>query len=288
MPGSPVTRSSSPPPPLPSFDPLAKQLVSWTHEQLLERVMQLEKEKELVARQATGTFDALDELIEHVKEVHIGSGKTNYYCGWKDCARQVKPFSKRHKMYNHLRTHTGEKPFICHEADCGKRFSRPDSLVTHSKIHSNERSYLCSFKGCQKAYYHLKSLQKHEKAHQKGSNNNDNCSVALNNNDGNSNEQLYSPPPLPLLSATLPQQLQQHCTISGYQQNYSSTNDELSCNAITMATTAMTASNTNILNSSIPIIQHDHDDAEVRTVWGLLTQAAVFDVMNKEQKYPFI
>ncbi|KAI8344114.1 hypothetical protein BC941DRAFT_407815 [Chlamydoabsidia padenii] len=111
-------------------------------------------------------FQLLDHLIDHTKSLHIGSGKPLYYCRWKDCARGDKPFTKRHKMHNHLRTHTGERPFICMEDGCGKRFSRPDSLTTHSKIHTNIRPHVCQHENCDKAYYHLRSLRKHEKSHE--------------------------------------------------------------------------------------------------------------------------
>ncbi|KAI8889255.1 hypothetical protein K501DRAFT_282410 [Backusella circina FSU 941] len=192
-------------PPLPpdaSFTSLSAKLELWSHEQLLERVMVLEKERENAvaqnsirkeARSLTDTeaeeddeeeeitevgptmckwenckleLSSLDDLINHVKTDHIGSGKATYYCCWKDCPRKQKPFTKRHKMHNHLRTHTGERPFVCLEPDCGKRFSRPDSLVTHAKIHSNIRPHLCAYENCGKAYYHLRSLRKHERTHQ--------------------------------------------------------------------------------------------------------------------------
>ncbi|KAI9280488.1 hypothetical protein BY458DRAFT_470117 [Sporodiniella umbellata] len=202
--------STTPPPPLPA----TKSLSLWSHEELLQRVIELEKEKvtqstllkgDRVTHCSTAAlqnkldkngstsseekeedneeedeevhscqwescvedFVNIEELITHVKDEHIGSGKTQYYCCWKDCARQQKPFTKRHKMHNHLRIHTGERPFVCTEPDCGKKFSRPDSLTTHVKIHSNIRPYTCKYPNCDKAYYHLRSLRKHEKAHTK-------------------------------------------------------------------------------------------------------------------------
>ncbi|KAF9438044.1 hypothetical protein BGZ76_009993 [Entomortierella beljakovae] len=117
-------------------------------------------------RDCNTPFESMAALNEHVTENHIGSGKACYSCDWQACPRMLKPFTKRHKMYNHLRTHTGERPFKCLVPGCDKKFSRPDSLTTHTKTHSNIRPYVCTVEGCTKAYYHARSLKKHELAHE--------------------------------------------------------------------------------------------------------------------------
>lgn len=75
-----------------------------------------------------------DALVSHILQDHVGTGKASYICGWVGCSRMHKPFTKRHKIQNHVRIHTGERPFACPVADCGKKFSRQDGLNTHIKV----------------------------------------------------------------------------------------------------------------------------------------------------------
>ncbi|KAI8093168.1 Gli-3 product/segment polarity gene cubitus interruptus-like protein [Halteromyces radiatus] len=110
-------------------------------------------------------WTTLEALITHVRNDHVAQGKKFYVCRWKNCRRNQKPFIKRHKMYNHFRTHTGEKPFQCDDEGCQRRFSRLDSLVTHKKVHSNIRPFQCKVPDCTKAYFHARSLRKHLRCH---------------------------------------------------------------------------------------------------------------------------
>ena len=80
-----------------------------------------------------------------------------YYCG------ESKRFIRGGQLINHLRTHTGERPFKC--TLCPAAFSSSTNLKMHTLIHTGERKYSCNT--CNKRFTRNEYLQKHvEKVHQ--------------------------------------------------------------------------------------------------------------------------
>ncbi|KAF9524245.1 hypothetical protein CPB83DRAFT_861685 [Crepidotus variabilis] len=81
-------------------------------------------------------FTHLPTLIEHIHD-HIGVHKSNYTCEWTSCLRKGLPQTSRFALISHIRSHTGEKPFICSLPECDKAFTRSDALAKHMRLQHN-------------------------------------------------------------------------------------------------------------------------------------------------------
>ncbi|XP_075446890.1 zinc finger protein ZIC 2 [Ascaphus truei] len=112
------------------------------------------------------TFSTMHELVTHVSVEHVGGPEqSNHICFWEECAREGKPFKAKYKLVNHIRVHTGEKPFPCPFPGCGKVFARSENLKIHKRTHTGEKPFQCEFEGCDRRFANSSDRKKHMHVH---------------------------------------------------------------------------------------------------------------------------
>lgn len=47
-------------------------------------------------------------------------------------------FSESSNLSKHIRTHTGDRPYVCQHPGCEKRFARPDQVARHLNVHKKK------------------------------------------------------------------------------------------------------------------------------------------------------
>ena len=81
----------------------------------------------------------MDNLVDHIHDVHIGQRQKKYSCEWEKCARKGMPHASGYALRAHMRSHTREKPFYCQLPECDRSFTRSDALAKHMRtVHETE------------------------------------------------------------------------------------------------------------------------------------------------------
>lgn len=82
-------------------------------------------------------YTLMQDIVSHLTMDHVGGPEcTTHACFWQNCARNGRPFKAKYKLVNHIRVHTGEKPFPCNFPNCLKVFARSENLKIHRRTHT--------------------------------------------------------------------------------------------------------------------------------------------------------
>ncbi|KAL0600120.1 Zinc finger protein ZXDC [Plecturocebus cupreus] len=106
------------------------------------------------------TFITVSALFSH-NRAHFREQEL-FSCSFPGCSKQ---YDKACRLKIHLRSHTGERPFVCDSDSCGWTFTSMSKLLRHRRKHDDDRRFTCPVEGCGKSFTRAEHLKGHSITH---------------------------------------------------------------------------------------------------------------------------
>eukprot|EP01135_Chromosphaera_perkinsii_P009028 Nk52_evm46s1569 gene=Nk52_evmTU46s1569 len=94
-----------------------------------------------------------------VRCVSVGNRNVkSFHCSYPGCDSS---YNRLQRLEEHMRVHTGERPFVCPIKGCGRAYMRDCHLKLHMDFHSDAKRWKCMEAGCSSAFKTKQHLKRH-------------------------------------------------------------------------------------------------------------------------------